>query len=133
MVICICCLPQSLAWVGLEIAECSGINLFQMVTLESCNFLIFSPLPLSSALLFPILSAQCNIPLKISFYDSTYKWAQLCYISLSYVLLVLIISPRVGSIAKYPRYLKQGTWEHKNSVGKKKAKRSEIKCFHIQV
>lgn len=108
----------SLVW--LAIRKCSEINLFKIEILTPFKLLIFSPLPLSSALSFQILCALCNILLKISFYDSPYKWALLCYTSLSYALPVLIMSPLVDSVAKYPRYLKQDTWEHKNSVQKVK-------------
>lgn len=115
----------SLVW--LAIRKCSEINLFKIEILTPFKLLIFSPLPLSSALSFQILCALCNILLKISFYDSPYKWALLCYTSLSYALPVLIMSPLVDSVAKYPRYLKQDTWEHKNSV--QKVKWSKKKMF----
>lgn len=118
----------SLVW--LAIRKCSEINLFKIEILTPFKLLIFSPLPLFSALSFQILCALCNILLKISFYASPYKWALLCYTSLSYALPVLIMSPLVDSVAKYPRYLKQDTWEHKNSM--KKVKWSKKKCFHTQ-
>lgn len=119
----------SLVW--LAILECPEINLFKIEILTPCNLLIFSPLPLFSALSFQILCALHNVLLKIYFYDSPYKWVLLCYPSLSYTLLVLIMSPLVNSVAKYPRYLKQDRWEHKNSM--EKVKWSERKCFHTQV
>lgn len=122
----------SVVW--LAIFKCSEINLFKTEVLIPCNLVIFSPLPLFSVLSFPILCALHSI-LKISFYYSPWKLALHCYTSLSYVLPVLIMSPLVDSVAKYPRYLKQDTWEHKNSM-KKKKKKSKMKwkkCFHTQV
>lgn len=80
---------------------------------------MFSPLPLFSVLSFQILCALHNI-LKVSFYDSPWKLALHCYTSLSYILPVLIMSPLVDSVAKYPRYFKQDTGEHKNSMKKVK-------------